>query len=79
MNTNKGDIVKESGKDVEGYRSQMVLCEHNVRVFLQYFCVKHFTCFVVQVVIGLTNEKLDTVTGLSDAVCREGCTRGLQV
>ena len=36
VNTNKGGIVKESGNDVEGYRSQMVLFEPNVGVFLQY-------------------------------------------
>ena len=36
VNTNKGGIVKQSGNDVEGYRSQMVLFEPNVRAFVQY-------------------------------------------
>ena len=36
MNTNKGGIVKQSGNDVEGYRSQKVLFQPSVRVFLQY-------------------------------------------
>ena len=36
MNTKKGNIVKQSGNDVEGYRSQKVLFQPNVRVFLQY-------------------------------------------
>ena len=36
MSTNKGGIVKPSGNDVEGYRSQKVLFQPSVRVFLQY-------------------------------------------
>ena len=36
MSTNKGGIVKQSGNDVEGYRSQKVLFQPSVRVFLQY-------------------------------------------
>ena len=36
MSTNKGGIVKQSGNDVEGYRSQTVLLQPNVHVFLQY-------------------------------------------
>ena len=36
MNTNKGSIVKQSGNDVEGCRSEMVLVQPNMRVFLQY-------------------------------------------
>ena len=36
MNTKKGGIVKQSGNDVEGHRSQKVLFQPNVRVFLQY-------------------------------------------
>ena len=36
MNTNKGGIVKQSGNDVEDYRSQKVLFQPSVRVFLQY-------------------------------------------
>ena len=36
MNKNKGGIVKQSGNYVEGYRSQKVLFQPNVRVFLQY-------------------------------------------
>ena len=35
MNTNKGGIVKQSGNDVEGYRSQKVLFQPSVLVFLQ--------------------------------------------
>ena len=35
MNINNGGIVKQSGNDVEGYRSQKVLFQHTVRVFLQ--------------------------------------------
>ena len=35
-NTDKGGIVKQSSNDVEGYRSQKVLFQPNVRVFLQY-------------------------------------------
>ena len=36
MNTNKGSIVKQSGNDVEGCRSEKVLVQPNMRVFLQY-------------------------------------------
>ena len=36
MNTNKGSIVKQSGNDVEGCRSEKVLVQPNFRVFLQY-------------------------------------------
>ena len=36
VNTNKAGIVKQSGNDVESYRSQKVLFQLNVRVFLQY-------------------------------------------
>ena len=36
MNTIKGGIVKQSGNDVEGYPSQKVLFQPNVRVFVQY-------------------------------------------
>ena len=36
MNTNKGSIVKPSGNDVEGCRSEKVLVQPNMRVFLQY-------------------------------------------
>ena len=36
MNTNKGSIVKQSGNDVEGWRSEKVLVQPNMRVFLQY-------------------------------------------
>ena len=36
MNTNKGGILKQSDNGVEGYRSQKVLFQPNVRVFLQY-------------------------------------------
>ena len=37
MKTNKGGIVKQSGNDdVEGYRSEKVLFQPNVSVFLQY-------------------------------------------
>ena len=36
MTTNKGGIVKQSGNDVEGYRSQKVLFQPSVRIFLQY-------------------------------------------
>ena len=36
MNTNKGGIVKQSGNDVEGCRSEKVLVQPNMRVFLQY-------------------------------------------
>ena len=36
MNTNKGSVVKQSGNDVEGCRSQKVLFQLNMRVFLQY-------------------------------------------
>ena len=36
MNTNKGNIVKQSGNDVEGCRSEKVSVQPNMRVFLQY-------------------------------------------
>ena len=36
MNTNKGSIVKQSGNDVEGCRSEKVLVQPNMRIFLQY-------------------------------------------
>ena len=36
MNTNKGSIVKQSGNDVEGCRSEKVSVQTNMRVFLQY-------------------------------------------
>ena len=36
VNTNKGSVVKQSGNDVEGCRSQKVLFQPNMRVFLQY-------------------------------------------
>ena len=36
LNTNKGDVVKQSGNDVEGGRSQKVLFQPNMRLFLQY-------------------------------------------
>ena len=36
MNTNKDSVVKQSGNDVEGCRSQKVLFQPNMRVFLQY-------------------------------------------
>ena len=36
VNTNKGSISKQSGNDVEGCRSQKVLFQSNMRVFLQY-------------------------------------------
>ena len=36
MNTNKGSIVKKSGNDVEGCRSEKILVQPNMRVFLQY-------------------------------------------
>ena len=36
MNTNKGSVVKQSGNDVEGCRSEKVLVQPNTRVFLQY-------------------------------------------
>ena len=40
MNTNKASVVKQSGNDVEGYLSQKVLFQPNVRVFLQYSVMK---------------------------------------
>ena len=36
MNTNKGSIVKQTGNDVEGCRSEKILVQPNMRVFLQY-------------------------------------------
>ena len=36
MNTNKDSIVKQSGNDVEGCRSEKILVQPNMRVFLQY-------------------------------------------
>ena len=36
MNTNKGSIVKQPGNDVEGCRSEKVLVQPNMCVFLQY-------------------------------------------
>ena len=43
MNTNKGGIVKQSGNDVEGYRSQKVSFQPNVHVFLQYSVIRYQT------------------------------------
>ena len=40
MNTNKGSIVKQSGNDVEGCRSEKVLVQPNMRVFLQYSVIE---------------------------------------
>ena len=44
MNTNKGSIVKQSGNDVEGCRSEKVLIHPNMHIFLQYSVKfeKHF-------------------------------------
>ena len=36
VNTKKDGIVKQSGNDVEGYRSKMVLFQPNVCIFLQH-------------------------------------------
>ena len=36
VNTNKGSVVKQSGNNIEGCRSQKVLFQPNMRVFLQY-------------------------------------------
>ena len=36
MNTNKDSVVKQSGNDAEGCRSQKILFQPNMRVFLQY-------------------------------------------
>ena len=36
MNTNNSSVVKQSGNDVEGCRSQKVLFQPNVHVFLQH-------------------------------------------
>ena len=36
VNTNKGSVVKQSGNDVEGCRSEKVLFQPSMRVFLQY-------------------------------------------
>ena len=36
VNTNKSSFVTQSGNDVEGCRSQKVLFQPNMRVFLQY-------------------------------------------
>ena len=41
VNTNKGSVVKQSGNDVEGCRSQKVLLQSNMRVFLQYSVKSH--------------------------------------
>ena len=40
MNTNKAAFVTQSGNDVEGCRSQKVLFQANMRVFLQYSAKK---------------------------------------
>ena len=49
MNTNKGSIVKQSGNDVEGCRSEKVLVQPNMRVFLQY-SVNH--SFIIKTVLS---------------------------
>ena len=36
MNINKGSVVKQSGNNFEGCRSQKILFQPNMRVFLQY-------------------------------------------
>ena len=36
MDANKGTIVKQSRNDIEGCRSEKVLVQPNMRVFLQY-------------------------------------------
>ena len=41
MSRNKGNVVKQSGNDVEGCRSQKVLFQPNMRVFLQYSVKYH--------------------------------------
>ena len=59
MNTNKVGNVKQSGNDVEGYRSQNVLFQPSVRVFLQY-SVKAFN--VIDWKFNLTRDlNKDTV------------------
>ena len=42
VNTNKGSVVKQVGNDVEGYRSQKVLRQLSVRVFLQYSVMQRY-------------------------------------
>ena len=42
MNTNKGSIVGQAGNDVESYRSEKVLVQPNMRVFLQYSVTGQF-------------------------------------
>ena len=53
MNTNKGSVVKQSGNDVEGCRSQKVLFQPNImRVFLQYSVIKYAKRLGVLVSVG---------------------------
>ena len=61
MNTNKGGIVKQSGNDVEGYRSQKVLFQPNARAFLQYSvkCCRQRRQLTLLVQFGMTSFSLN--------------------
>ena len=49
VNTNKGSVVTQSGNDVEACRSQKVLFQPNLRVFLQYSVRLRFPILVIKV------------------------------
>ena len=63
MNKNKGSVVKHSGNDVEGYRSQKILFQLSVLVFLQYSVSEQLKmhkgedldCKVLSVIMGHLN------------------------
>ena len=47
MNTSKGSIVKQSGNDFEGCRSEKVSVQPNMHVFLQYSVIIELVARVV--------------------------------
>ena len=57
VKTNKGSIFRQSDNDVEGYRSQKVLFQPNVGVFLQYSvsvtCCLYFARILLTVIFEI--------------------------
>ena len=77
MNADKGSIVKQSGNDVEGCRSEKVLVQPNTRVFLQYSinAVKPARC---KRYFYITNRNKRSVFLLTDQFVIEEKWRGGQ-
>ena len=64
MNTNKGSIVKQSGNDVEGCRSEKVLVQPNMRVFLQYSVILPPTSCCYGLEIRASVVRLQNLNGI---------------